>query len=399
MAAVTWKCPNCGGGLQFAPQSQDFECEYCMSHFTQEELERIGAEEGEVIGTAEPGGGTEERTEEGWGTDGGEAADGSEDFGAGGNAGAGGASDAQGAGVTSSENADTGSGPLIYTCPSCGAEIVTDATTAATFCFYCHNPIVLQGRLDGSYEPDYVLPFAIDRARAKEIFLQWLKKKKFVPTEFYSPSQIEKLSGVYFPYWLYSCVVDGRLDAQATRLRTWRTGSTEYTETQVYDVSRSGQMQVDHVTRNALQKADKQLAEGVMPFDMKEMKPFSMGFLAGFFAEKRDMEHQQFQGEVETEVREFALNSLRSSITGYNGVNVRNQEARLEDGRWDYALLPVWTLTYKSPTDGKIYYFACNGQTGKVCGKLPIDSKKLWMFFLKIFLPLLAALLVGGYLI
>ena len=32
---------------------------------------------------------------------------------------------------------------LVYICPSCGAEVVTDATTAATFCYYCHNPVVL----------------------------------------------------------------------------------------------------------------------------------------------------------------------------------------------------------------------------------------------------------------
>lgn len=357
MAAVTWKCPNCGGGLQFSPQSQDFECEYCMSHFTQEDLEKITAQEGDVTETEE----TAEQ-EQAAQTEGKAAA-------------------------------------VVYLCPSCGAEIVTDATTAATFCFYCHNPIVLQGRMDGGYKPDYVLPFVIDKAKAKEIFLQWLKRKKFVPSEFYAPGQIEKLSGVYFPYWLYSCVVDGQLDAQATMLRTWRSGSTEYTETQVYDVSRNGKMEIKNVSRNALKKADKQLVEGVMPFEMGAMKEFDMGFLAGFFAEKRDLEQHQFEGDVETEIKDFALNSLRNSITGYSGVQVQNQSARLQDSQWAYALLPVWTLTYKSPLDGKIYYFACNGQTGKVCGKLPVDKKKLWAYFLKLFVPVFAALLVGGYLI
>ena len=38
---------------------------------------------------------------------------------------------------------------LVYICPSCGAEVVTDATTAATFCYYCHNPVVLSGKLSG----------------------------------------------------------------------------------------------------------------------------------------------------------------------------------------------------------------------------------------------------------
>ena len=38
MAVIMWKCPNCGGSMKFNPSSQDFECEYCMSHFTEEEL-------------------------------------------------------------------------------------------------------------------------------------------------------------------------------------------------------------------------------------------------------------------------------------------------------------------------------------------------------------------------
>ncbi len=39
---------------------------------------------------------------------------------------------------------------LVYICPSCGAEVVTDATTAATFCYYCHNPVVLSEKLTGN---------------------------------------------------------------------------------------------------------------------------------------------------------------------------------------------------------------------------------------------------------
>ncbi|MCI8836453.1 MAG: TFIIB-type zinc ribbon-containing protein [Hungatella sp.] len=351
MATVSIKCPNCGGGLQFDPAAQNYECEYCLSRFTQEELEKIA-----------PGESAEQGPEK----------NGDQD---------------------SRENA------VVYTCPSCGAEIVTDETTAASFCFYCHNPVILQGRLQGEYHPDYVLPFAIDREKATEIFLGWLKKKRFVPADFYAPEQIEKMTGVYFPYWLYSCRVDGKLDGEGTKLRIWRTGNMQYTETQKYDVSRSGTMDIDHVPRNALKKADKKLVEGVMPFDTGNMKVFSMGFLSGFFAEKRDMEQQQFQTEMEQEVRDFAADSLRSSIGSYDSVNIRSQEARIRGARWAYALLPVWTLTYREHKTGNIYYFACNGQSGKVCGKLPVDSKKLWIFFAEIFVPLLAVLLAVGYMI
>ncbi len=373
MKTVSLKCPNCGGGLQFDPASQKYQCEYCLSDFTQEKLEELLPEMREDASDAELSDG-EIR----------------EDGGAG----------ASGKAETSRGVETSGEGEaqaVVYTCPSCGAEIVTDETTAATFCFYCHNPVILQGRLDGAYEPDYVIPFAIEREKALEIFHQWLRRKRFVPNSFYAPDQVEKLSGVYFPYWMYSCEVDGAIDAEGTKLRVWNAGNLQYTETQKFDVSRAGTMPVNHLTRNALKKADRLLAEGVMPFDMKSLEPFSIGYLSGFMAEKRDMEHGEYSDQVEQEVREYAVNSLQSSINGYQSVDVRLQKADIRNARWDYALLPVWTLTYRDRKSDQVYYFSCNGQTGKVCGKLPIDYRKLGLFFAELFVPLFIVLMIVGY--
>ena len=54
MAAITYKCPNCDGGLVFDPSSQKYHCEYCLSDFTQEELECLSQESG-TPGTGTPG--------------------------------------------------------------------------------------------------------------------------------------------------------------------------------------------------------------------------------------------------------------------------------------------------------------------------------------------------------
>ena len=88
---------------------------------------------------------------------------------------------------------------VVYTCPNCGAEIVTDATTAATYCFYCHNPVVLSGRLSGEYMPDFVLPFKISKEQAIEKFLSFARKKRFIPKDFFEKNQVQKMTGVYFP--------------------------------------------------------------------------------------------------------------------------------------------------------------------------------------------------------
>ena len=361
--AITYKCPNCDGGLVFDPSSQKYHCEYCLSDFTQEELECLSQElVRRKAEHQEPGlQGQDSREQE------------------------------------RREPGSAGAQPVLYTCPSCGAQIVTDETTAATFCYYCHNPVVLAGRLEGQFRPDYVIPFQIDRQKAEEIFSQWIGRKKYVPETFYNKKQIESMSGVYFPYWLYSCRVDGELDAQGTRLRTWDTAGMRYTETTVYDVKRQGTMEVDHVARNGLRKANRQLVDSVLPYRMNEKEDFSMGYLSGFLAENRDMEKEQFVLDVQTEVRQFALQSLQDQAGSYSSMQVRKKEAGIRDEKWSYALLPVWTLTYNDKARGKIYYFALNGQTGKICGKLPVDRKKIIILFFSVFLPLFLLLMTGGY--
>lgn len=346
MAAITYKCPNCGGGLLFEPETQKYKCEYCLSRFAQEDLETQGFEEGTEI--------------------------------------------QDGTGKAADEAA-------VYSCPSCGAEVVTDSTTAATFCYYCHNPVILSGRLGGEYLPDCVVPFAIDRKQAEKSFSAWIGKKKYVPRDFYSPGQIEKLTGVYFPYWIFRCRVDGKLGAQGAKLRSWTAGNLRYTERKTYQVERQGQVKIDYVARNAMQKADTRLCEGVLPYAKEGIKPFSMGYLSGFVAQKRDRRKEEFIPEVYQEVKDFALSRLKESAGGYAELKVSRQTADVLDARWDYGLLPVWTLTYKGPKDGKVYYFAMNGQTGKICGELPVAGGKLLGLFISVFLPVFLVLLGVGY--
>ncbi len=391
MATITYKCPNCDGGLLFDPATQRYHCEYCQSTFSQEELDALApAAASDTVVLPEAGAGAA-----------GAAIAGAAGAGAAA-AGAFSGDTARTAQARMDSNAEDGAGydgAVLYTCPSCGAQIVTDATTAATFCYYCHNPVVLSGRLEGSYHPDFVIPFQMDRKKAQEVFSQWIAKKRFVPREFYSPKQIETMTGVYFPYWLFSCKVEAALQGQGTSVRTWSAGNLRYTETKIYDIARQGTVDVNNVARNALKKANRRLVDGVQPFEIGEMQNFSMGYLSGFMAENRDMERAAFEMEVSQEVRDFAVSGLKSQGNSYNRVQITNQKADISEGSWQYALLPVWTLTYKDRKNGKIYYFAMNGQSGKVCGELPVDKVKLLVLFASIFLPLLTILLIVGYII
>lgn len=344
MATVTYKCPNCGAGLRFAPELQKYKCDFCGASFTQKELDAlrldeaseqtVPKEEAEYFETVpdkaqqEPG---QEQKK-------GEA--------------------------------------VVYTCPSCGASIVTDSTTAATFCYYCHSPIVLQGRLTGTYLPDRVVPFKYDKKKAQEIFLDYVKHKHFVPRDFFSKDQIEKLSGVYYPFWVYDTTIDGNLSGRADRIRTYISGDREFTETSVYHVERGGRIGIQNLSRNALSESDRNLIDSVMPFRLRETEPFSMGYLQGFVAQKRDIEKEQIAGEMRNRAKKYADQALRQTLTGYSTVTAADSDFQVQDEHYSYMLLPVWLLTYKA-LSGKKYFFAMNGQTGEIHGKLPVSYGKL----------------------
>lgn len=365
MAAITYKCPNCGGELVFDPDLAKYKCPFCNSIFTQEELDRLKPSSAKEQKAEED---TQENSREETGP------------------------------KTQESGAQQSTDAVIYTCPSCGAQIVTDDTTAATFCYYCHNPVVLTGKLSGRYLPDKVIPFKIGKKKAQQQFGDFIKSKKFVPKEFWNDRQIQMLSGVYYPYWEYDGEYQSQMSASCKNVRVWVAGDTEYTETSVFDVERSGQVQLKDMLNNALKKSNKELVENVQPFVMKEAESFNMSYLSGFVAEKRDMEKDEFESSVQTEAKECCERMLRDTISGYEIVDIRQSSSVPVSGKWSYVLLPVWVLTYRG-RNNTMYYFAMNGQTGKVCGKLPVDNKKLFLVSLLLGLIIFAIAFLGGYLL
>lgn len=371
MAVISFKCPNCDGELIFSPEKGKFQCEYCDSLFTEEELHNLQPAVGTETKTAEEAGVQESTAEQP-------------------------ENDTKADGVQTGEALEQDA--LIYSCPSCGAEIMTDATTAATFCYYCHNPVIMSGKLEGKYLPHKVLPFEISKEQATKRFLDYVSKKTFVPKAFFNKDQIEKISGIYFPYWLYNVELDGNMNADAKDVRSYVSGNYHHTVTKHYQVERAGEIDLHNLTENALQKANAKLAKGIMPYDFNKMKDFHMGYLSGFQAERRDIEREAVQDKMQQEMRESAEKLLRETVKGYSSVNVTSCNIRPKREGWFYCLFPVWTVTYKG-RDGKVYYYSMNGQTGEICGELPIDKKKLTFASIAIAVAVLVIGLIGGFLV
>lgn len=347
MSVMVYKCPQCGAALTFDADSQRWNCQFCLGSFDEATLEKILAAQKEKDADFEKP--EEPEPEAGMAQ---EQARTDEEF---------------------NRNA------RVYICPDCGAEIVTDATTAATFCVFCHNPTIIPGRLSGEYRPSKVIPFKISKEAAQKAFIKWCGRKPLVPSDFKSKPQMEKITGVYVPFWLHDCSVSGTIRANAQKIRTWRSGDTEYTETRYYEAYRDGDMRFSGIPADGSSKMEDNMMDLLEPFDYTQMVDFAMSYLSGFLAEKYDVDKEAVWPRVKERVGNDTVTTLLNTIKGYDTVQVAHKEVRIKNKQVHYTLLPVWMLMYKHRD--KKYLFAMNGQTGKVVGTLPISMGRVIAWF------------------
>lgn len=188
---LEYKCPCCNAGLRFDGQSQQLTCEYCDNTF---ELETVKAYHDSYAFTGDTIHWDEGSYAQQW---------------------------------SEQEHLHIHA----FQCPSCGGEIITEETTAATFCPFCDNPTIMPSRLSGGLKPDAVLPFVKTKEDAKAAFLNLCKGKPLLPKDFTHTQRLEKITGMYVPFWLYDCDAEFNGSYKATRIHRWSDSRYSYTKT------------------------------------------------------------------------------------------------------------------------------------------------------------------------
>ena len=369
---INYKCPACTGPLHYVGDSGKLECDYCGSKYTIAEIESIykekvesaaeaAAEESqaEAPAAAETGGASSQTSSGGWDT-------------------------------SSLENWNSaGQGLRIYSCPSCGAELICDENTAATRCPYCGNPTVVPGQLSGTLKPDYVLPFKLNKEDAQKALLRHYQGKALLPETFRDEKNIQEIQGVYVPFWLFDGTARVVLDIDASESTAFMQGDYEVTETKHYEVHRDGDVVFEKIPVDSASKMPDEYMDSLEPYDYNKLEPFSMAYLAGYLADKFDVSVEQSAKRADERAVNTAEDVVRNTVS-YETAVVRNKKVTLKRGKVHYALIPTYLLTIRW-NEGQ-YLFAVNGQTGKVVGELPSSQEKERKEFLKTFLT---AVIVG----
>lgn len=335
---LEYKCPCCNGAITFDSGLQKMKCPYCDTEFEVETLRQLD----EVLKN-------DPADEMDW----------------------------------QNRPADTlqaeEEGLVSYVCESCSGEIVTDATTAATSCPYCGNPVVMAQQVSGILRPDCVIPFRLDKDAAVMALKKHLRGKLLLPKRFCDENHIKEIKGVYVPFWLFDSSAEGSARYRATRTRSWSTSRYIYTETSHYSVQRAGSMRFRAVPVDGSSKMEDQLMESLEPFDVSQAVDFQTAYLAGYFADKYDVSADESIRRANERIKSSTEQTLRNTVTGYSSVTPEHCSVRLYDTGTRYALYPVWLLNTRYR--GENYHFAMNGQTGKLVGDLPVDWGAFWKWW------------------
>lgn len=337
MNVMEYKCPCCGAGLSFGEKEQKLKCESCGNSFEVDAVKAFNEPKPENSGFC-----WEKEQQQ----------------------------------QMSEDEAQT---LRRIVCPACGGEIIADDQTTATFCPYCDSPAVISGRVSGALRPDGVVPFRVTKEEAKTAFKSLCKKKMLLPRGFHSQQRLEKIAGIYVPYWLYDCDCDANARFDATRTSVWSSGDYRYTRTDHYLLMRNGSMGFDGIPMDGSAKMNDELMESIEPYDYSQMMDFNSAYLSGFLADKYDVEAEAGQERIEQRIRKSAEDLLRETCMGYDTVMTTQFQVSTKHAKSRYVLLPVWML-YSKYKD-KTYVFAMNGQSGKITGTFPICPARVAEWF------------------
>lgn len=311
MEALDNKCPSCGSQIVFNPANQTWDCTYCGGRFTLDEINKNNL----------------------------------------------------------SSNNVTVSSLDVYKCSNCGAEIMADETTTATFCVYCGSSAVLKEKINDGRSPDFIIPFKVVKEDAVESYKKFTKFKPLLPRCFKNKANVEKISGVYVPFWAYDLVVSGQVNFEGVDKEKWHDDEYDYVKFKKYLVQTEGKFDFNKVLADASTKFKDDMMDSLEPFDYSQITNYNHMYLTGYLADKYDVLEDVGFERASVRSKNTAINMLESTVR-HDSTSVVEDKLTIINKGTHYIYLPVWMLNIKYKD--KTYTFAVNGQTGKFVGSLPI---------------------------
>lgn len=337
--AKTYQCPNCGGVMTFDAETGHLVCEFCDHVFEQGEAEVNLPVSDKAVERQET---THAQTVE--------------DF-----------LERAPWEVT----ADGTVGAVVYSCPSCAAEVAADQSVVSTSCPYCGNNMLVSGMATKDNIPQYVLPFSVTKDQAKQRMKQHFEHKWYLSRAF--DAQLAHMQGVYVPYHLYDMSVQGRADYVGYNEVSDDDGhDTKY----YYAIKRAGHATFTKIPVDGSSKMPDGHMDAIAPFSFDKMQDFSASYAAGYLMEVADEDVNACEPRAEQRARTSFEQDLKADARKERNIEgieeVVTQETNVTVDSASSCVLPVWLM--HCTWENVQMLFAVNGETGKCVGDLPVDK-------------------------
>lgn len=339
------KCPQCGGTLDFNPETGELICTYCGATVDIDDDEKKRAKELDFL-MAE-----------------------------------------------NDASCDWGAKTRTVICKNCGAETVYDAGTVSGECPYCGSNQVMEAGGEDIMAPGGVCPFTVTQSTAGERFAGWLKSKLFCPRAAKKAAKAGKISGVYLPYWTFDSDTYSSYTARYGREHTVRRGKETHVEIRWYHTRGFYNTFINDELVAATGKHDKKMLAAIEPFDTENNLEYKPEYLAGFASERYSLG----LSEAWEEAKQGMASTIESDVyakvrSEYNTNHVDSVRVHTDyrNVTYKYLLLPVWMSSFEYK--GKTYRFMVNGRSGRVGGKYPISPLRV---ALAVLLGISAAMLLA----
>lgn len=281
-------------------------------------------------------------------------------------------------------------------CTSCGALIEFQGASHATECPFCASPVAIDSGEERRIKPQALLPFALDERRAREAMVNWMGRLWFAPSALREYARKGRaLSGVYTPFWTFDAATSSRYTGQRgdayyvteTVMVNGKRQQRQVRKIRWTSVSGRVARDFDDVLVLGSSGLPKRMSEGLAPWDLGALRPYSPDYLAGFSAEGYTVPLAPAAEDSRQKMAEVIRGDVRRDIGG-DEQRIASVDTAYAAETFKHILLPIWAAAYKY--NGKSYRYLVNGQTGKVQGERP------WSIWKIAFAVILAALLAGG---
>jgi DNA-directed RNA polymerase subunit RPC12/RpoP len=271
-------------------------------------------------------------------------------------------------------------------CAQCGAISLLPPAQKADRCPYCGSQRFLTAA--GAVElidPHAIALMKIDAKITGQKVKEWFRQGAFTPDDLANRSRNLQMRPAYYPFWAF----DGTLEV------AWHCEVNEGSNRAPHWVMRSGNSakMFDDVLVpgiKAISVGDLKLIE---PYDLQDLFAFSPDFLIGWTALAYDLP----LADASLQARERVVKLLRNSLEAEIVPGRQKRNVTLGAGNWSglmykLILLPLWMGHYEYR--GRKYGLFVNGQNGKVGGQKPRDTVKAGLIIVAVILTILVLVIV-----